>query len=120
MPGARMVKIVGVPAGEAPLHIREAWVGMALPIVGRKSVRLWTSGVLTAARTPWGRIWAALRGRWRKREGYVVDAAEAIRLLARERPDAAQWWQQNAAHFIEARRRFLFENDVCQPIDTPI
>jgi hypothetical protein len=117
MAGTRKVKIIDVPAGEAPLHVREAWVGLVLPIVGRRSFRLWTSGVLTGARTPWGRLWAALRGRWRKREGYAVDAAEAIRLLALERADAAQWWRENASHLIASRRRFLFDRDVCQPVE---
>lgn len=119
MPGTPKIKIVDVPAGEAPLHIREAWVGLVLPIVGRKSFRVWTSGVLTGARTPWGRLWAALRGRWTKRDGFVVDAAAAIFLLAQVRPDAAQWWQDSAPHLIKARRRFLFEQDVCRPVEEP-
>jgi hypothetical protein len=120
MSGTRKIKIEGVPPGEAPFQIREAWVGLVLPIVGRRSYRMWTSGVLTGARTPWGRLWSALRGRWRKREGYAVDAAEAIRLLAIERPDAAQWWRENAPHLIGAHRRFLFERTVCQLIDSSI
>ena len=114
MPGPREIKIVGVPAGEAPLHIREAWVGLVVPIVGRRSYRAWTSGVLTGARTPWGRIWAALRLRWRRREGYAVDAAVAVSILEHERPDAARWWRENAPHLIQSRRHFLFEADVCQ------
>jgi hypothetical protein len=65
------------------------------------------------------RLWAALRGRWKRREGYAVDAAEAIRLLALEHPEAAQWWRENAPHLIDSRRRFLFDRNACQPIDAP-
>ena len=110
----REIKIVGVSAGEAPQHVREAWVGLVFPIVGNGEYRAWTSGVLTGARTPLRRIWAALRGRWKRREGYVVDSAVAVFILERERPDAARWWRENAPHLLRARRRFVFESSVCQ------
>jgi hypothetical protein len=46
-----------------------------------------------------------------------VDAAEAIRLLAETRPDAAQWWRENAPHLANSNRRIVFERDACQLID---
>jgi hypothetical protein len=49
------VEIVFPPAGEAPLWVREKWVGLRLPVVLReaKPVRALTAGVLTGPRGCW-------------------------------------------------------------------
>jgi len=107
------VEIVATPAGEAPLWVREAWIGMALPLSpGPNGGMHEVVGVLSLGRRPslLGRL---LLGRARRRiSGYRVPSAEAIRLLAEHRADAAQWWRTNTD--LTACGDFLFDAPACR------
>ena len=77
------IKIVKVPAGEAPIEVRKAWVGLILPCdpylgyPDNASER----GVLTNKK------------RDRNRCGFSVPQDQAIEILEKEHSEAAAWWK---------------------------
>jgi hypothetical protein len=94
------VRIVAVPPGEAPQHIRRAWVGLELPVTQGQPGQ-GVVGVLS--QRPGGSC-----------DGYAVDGVEAVRLLAAEKPDAAAWWRHHAPHVLTSGYQLVFPADVCQ------
>jgi hypothetical protein len=102
---AGWVRIVGVPRGEAPLEVREAWVGALLPL------RSWETqpGTVKSGSmlTPGGPVLD---------HGYAVSGRSAIRALALRSPDAAAWWRANASQVLESGYRFVFPVEVCEPV----
>jgi hypothetical protein len=105
--------VTSVPSGEAPLWVREKWVGLKLPVTGPLSVGTFRgSGVLTGPRGPVSSFFAMLSGQLRQTEGYIVDAIAAVEVLASAHPDAAAWWKEHASDLIRPDRRFVFEKSV--------
>jgi hypothetical protein len=112
------VKVVGVPRGEAPLWVREKWVGLELPLarpVTRPRTYL-TSGVLSGPRTVWLSLLRLVLGRARRAEGFPVETVAAIAILERTAPDAAAWWRTNTPHLLKPRRYFVFDASACQRV----
>src|SRR5262245_17149701 len=79
---ARWIRIIATPPGEAPEHIRAAWVGLALPLASEETepATFATEGVVTGKSEG-------------HTAGYQVLIVEAIRILEREKPQAADWWK---------------------------
>jgi hypothetical protein len=98
------IRIIAVPPGEAPLEIREQWVGLILPLAGGEPCawQMQTLGVLT--------------GELEEEEtiGYAVDFDEALSALAEKSPAAAKWWEENASHLFEENGVLVFHKHVCQ------
>jgi hypothetical protein len=109
------VLIQRVPTGEAPFWVRNAWVGLELPIVLEPRI-YHTFGVMSAPKTIIGMLWAAVRGQTYRTTGYPVYSAEAIGLLAETNPEAAEWWRTNAPRFLRPNQLFLFDAAACSPI----
>ncbi len=112
------VRITRTPPGEAPEHIRQAWVGLVLPVHERyegPQTKLGV-GVLTGPRTWLGVLLGILTGRAKRATGYVVDAKTSLELLATHAPDAADWWRTHAPRFLEPGRFFLFASEVCEEV----
>ena len=109
------IRIIAAPPGEAPEEVRRAWVGLELPLVagetGPRAVR--GVGVLSGPRTFFGQLFALLTGRSCQEYGYVIDAHQALVLLAEKAPWAAQWWRECAPHAVEPGRNFIFAAEVC-------
>ncbi len=113
------IRITRTPQGEAPLHIREAWVGIVLPQArgrdgGRRRVAAF--GVVSGPRTFFQTLSRRLRGDYLRYDGYSVPTIEALTALDRVNPSAAQWWRQNAPHLIKPNGRFVFEAEVCEEV----
>ena len=109
------IEIIGRPAGQAPLWVRDAWIGVTLPTTPR-AARAWLGmGVLDGAGGWPARLWAVMRGRSYKISGYAVRAKAAVRLLERTNPAAAAWWREHAADLLGGRGVFIFEAEVCAP-----
>jgi hypothetical protein len=110
------VRIVVVPPGEAPAWVRECWVGLVLPLddgeSGARSVR--TCGVLTGPKTLLQAFWHLLTGRFVRQHVYIIDALEAIEILADHAPDAAEWWEGSA--YVQPGRKFAFPAEVCEEL----
>lgn len=110
------ISIVRLPTGEAPLWVREAWIGVELPIARKSNFGTFaTVGVLSGPKS-WGALlWHTLLGRSPRLTGYPVVACVAVDLLAESNPDAADWWRTNAGHLLRPGRRFVFNADACRP-----
>ncbi len=111
------VRIIACPPGEAPQAVREAWIGLELPLPGGRSGqrRTWlTTGVVSGPRTWWQRLIGILRGSAQVHAGYAVNGLEAVNLLALKDPLAATWWRDNCAYLLDGKRRLLFPAEVCQ------
>jgi hypothetical protein len=104
------IRITQVPAGEAPLSVREKWVGLTLPLAPSfaSPTNARTFGVLSGPRRPWARVAAVLLGRTTHHRGYAVEASLALEALHRASPEAAAWWRENTPHMLSPGQHFLF------------
>jgi hypothetical protein len=112
------IRIKSTPPGEAPEHIRQAWIGLEIPVPPRYAGRCrgYAFGVLSGPKTRFGKLLAILLGRAERKVGYAVEAKVAVDLLASRSPEAASWWREHAPRFIEPGRYFLFATDSCEVI----
>jgi hypothetical protein len=99
------IKIIAVPAGEAPEKVRRAWVGLEIPLpAGKQSLVVGeSSGTASGKKTAF--------------RGYFVDTETAVSLLAERAPTAAAWWRQNAAPLFQPGRGLGFREEFCETID---
>lgn len=106
--------ITSVPAGEAPLWVREQWVGLALPLAQRRATPLvfLTSGVLSGPTGFLSCLLALLTGKLERQSGYLVESRVAVAILALKNPEAAAWWQENAPRQLKPKRLFVFQQGV--------
>jgi hypothetical protein len=111
------VIIVSVPPGEAPLWVREKWVGLELPLHYSGPKTCFTLGVLSMPSTWLGQLWALLRGRAERVSGYVVEGSGAVDILERSSPEAAAWWHKNAPQHVAPKRYIMFHVSVCRVVD---
>ena len=112
------IRIVRAPAGEAPEEIRQAWVGLELPLSSRHPglARLPGWGVLSGPKTFWRGISHLLFRPKNKISGYAVPGDAALELLAKHAPVAAEWWRQNAPHVAARGQILLFDAQACEEI----
>jgi hypothetical protein len=112
------VRIIATPAGEAPLSVREAWVGLVLPLKVKFTpvpTKLPQFGVLSGPKTAIGQIFRYVLGRHPgSRNVYLVDPVAAIEVLKEKDHTAAEWWLTNVPHFIRPNWSFGFEAEVCE------
>ena len=116
--GAQHIRIVSVPPGEAPLWVREKWVGLELPLARRQSMPLTavTSGVLSGPPNRFRALLWGVLGRLHEQSGYAVYAAVALQVLEPTAPDAASWWRENVPRVNRRKKKFLFQTSACEPI----
>jgi hypothetical protein len=113
------VRIIAIPPGEAPLWVREKWVGLELPLLCWPSARKFVAfGAVSGPRTWFAQIWALLRGRSQRIYGFAVDASRAVEILDRSSPEAAAWWRENVAELILPSRGLVFHAEVCEIVPT--
>jgi hypothetical protein len=112
---ATKMRIIATPSGQAPLWVREKWVGLELPLARHsRAVGARTSGVLDGAPTFLGFLGRLFRGRVSVAKGFAVDAEQAIAVLEARHPDAANWWKANTPGLLGNNRCLLFQKDVCE------
>jgi hypothetical protein len=112
-----IVRVTSVPPGEAPLWVREQWVGLELPIYGPAIPRTYrTVGVVTGPSSLPGLLFAILHHRSKKTPGYAVNGEAALVALEKASPDAAAWWRANAPGFFRAGRYVVFHESACTPL----
>ena len=78
------IKIVKVPDGEAPLEIRQKWVGTIIPLAENLPPGLVVAGVISGKRVNAG-----------YNDGYHVETIVAIQALEKKNPETAEWWLTN-------------------------
>lgn len=109
------VRIVAIPQGEAPVWVRERWVGLELPIYPDQRGPETTLGHGVLSGPPpmtLDDFEAGRRGRLVVMSGYFVKAADAIEELERHAPDAAAWWRTHAPP--SKSSWLVFEKECCQ------
>lgn len=109
-----LLDITSTPPGEAPLWVREQWVGLSLPLAQRKHspISVLTSGVLSGPKTLVARVHAFITGRLERQLGYAVETRLAMAVLATHSPEALAWWQENTPHVMQPGRYFVFHSEV--------
>jgi hypothetical protein len=110
------IRIVRVPPGEAPLWVRERWVGLRLPLLQRTAAprSYLTTGVVTGPKTLWSSLVAILRGATERIDGYAVSVTAAVEELARHSPEAASWWRTEAPHMFRRGKYFVFHAEAAE------
>jgi hypothetical protein len=113
------IRITSRPRGEAPEPIRDAWIGLSLPVArGRTApIERRIAGVLTGPRGIIGQLFTLLFGGGQAARGWPVDAVTAIEVLQRAQPTAAAWWWQNTPHLFQLGKILMFDEDCCVPED---
>lgn len=92
------IQIIAVPPGQAPLWVREEWVGLVLPVEDPP-----TDGNIQIG---------ARGGRPENIGGYYVRTTAALEALGRKSPDAAEWWESN--QLARVSPWLVFKREVCQ------
>jgi len=111
---AESVRIVARPIGEAPEWVRDAWVGLSLPLLCPDQRRVPGVGVLSGPHFLLGQLVWRLLGRSMTVSGYIVNAGIAVDLLEAHHPQAAGWWRANAGHLLDRSRNFVFDTPSCE------
>jgi hypothetical protein len=95
------------------LWVREAWVGIDLPVARRGALRSYRGvGVLSGPKTFWKKVWGLMRGQTVRTRGYPVRTATAVELLSASAPAAADWWRENTPHLLGGF--LIFEEKACR------
>jgi len=108
------IKIIRTPLGAAPREIRDAWIGLTIPIVPAPkkmfvSFRTFSDGLLIFVG-----IFYGLFGIKPKLRGYVVDCLTAFQILEQANPEAEKWWRKHTPHLFRPGRKFVFDADCCE------
>ena len=111
------IRIISIPSGDAPESVRADWIGLVLPLAVLGVHDVDTVGLLSRPKKGFGSFFAHLAGRTKKEQGYTVEAARSIEILATHSPAAANWWRENAAWAIRPRMYFLFPTESCQQVE---
>jgi hypothetical protein len=109
------IRITGVPPGEAPLWVREKWVGLELS-TPMGAITTPTMGVLSRPPTFIHKIWDRLFRRYEIVTGYVVNARHAVDRLSAVSPEAAAWWRENTREMLAADEDLVFHDTVSELI----
>jgi hypothetical protein len=97
------IEIIARPPGQAPEWVRDAWIGIKLPVSEEQpGLDATLRGVVDLENTS------------ENANGYAVDGFEAFDLLKKHNSDAALWWQENAATALLGK--LVFKRDVCKEI----
>ena len=96
-----LIEIISVPPGFAPEEIRQAWVGIRLPSLGRESDPLEADG---------------MRFGNENRGGYRIEAPVAFRALENHNAEAHAWWVINFPVLL-AMGELVFAANVCKEVD---
>lgn len=113
----KYVKIIATPPGQAPQTVRDAWVGLTLPVKGGQAETKLGSGVTSLPKSFWGLLFSIFVGRTKPVRGYTVDALTAVEILEKKSPQAALWWRRNTPSLLQSGRALIFQAEVCQEVD---
>lgn len=101
------IQIIRTPLGEAPLHVREQWLGLKLPLAPDRAevFQVRAAGVKSGKELPDSCI------------GYSVLATDAVGILEKKSSDAANWWRENTPELLLRGRRFIFDEYACELLE---
>src|SRR5436190_21000433 len=107
------IRIIACPPGEAPLAVREAWIGLELPLssnplVGPGRRSFFTGGVISGPRGWWQPLVQLVRGQLARQSGYAVNALEAVNTLRTKNEAAGHWRRPCCRHLLNGMRSLAF------------
>ena len=102
-PKAARVRVVKTASGEAPDVVRQAWIGLILPVVSGPD------GPVHQVKTK-GVVSGEAQG---IKAAYLIPTAAALSILAEVNPAAAQWWRENLA-YAATDRPLVFPVESCE------
>jgi hypothetical protein len=112
------IKIIAVPAGEAPYSVRQAWIGLTFPVAGDGRKHKWRScGVLNGPKSRLAAIIWLILGKYEIAEGYLVDARLAVEMLSEKDRFAADWWKEHTPDLLRNGGCLLFRSEACAEVD---
>jgi len=80
------VRIITIPEGCAPDNFRSSWVGLTVQAIPLEQAEgLWWAQRIAELETP----------DWDYKNGVLVSQKEALEVLAKKAPDAAEWFRNN-------------------------
>ena len=97
------ILVTSTPSGEAPDWVREAWVGLKLPLsrIPEEEYGL-TVGPFSRRPVP------------EEQDGYRVDSDAAVDALRGSQPNAAEWWITRGYGLPGSI--FVFGRQFCEPV----
>jgi len=110
------IRIVRRPEGEAPEWVRDAWIGVELPVLVPEPVSTFGFGVLTGPKNIVLEWVLCVIGRAKPIAGYVVAADTAVACLMEHSPTAAEWWRTEVPYLVRPGARFVFDAPSCDRI----
>lgn len=64
-------------------------------------------------------LWSFIRAvsaNYNEYDGYAVRVLDALAVLAKNRPAAAEWWRNNTPYLLTPRALFLFDAEACEEL----
>lgn len=110
------IRIVRRSEGEAPDWVRDAWIGVEIPLLAPDAVSTFGFGVLSGPKNIVLDCFLGLIGRAKPIAGYVVAADTAVDCLMEHAPAAAGWWREQAPYLVRKGARFIFDSPACERI----
>jgi len=119
-----VLRIIATPLGDAPQWVREAWVGVVIPLLDDVTtaqdipvISVYDT-VQHSAMPPQSGSTDVPHATWRGYTVLAIDAFEALQVL---RPDAAEWWFDNLPHLLQPDQHFVFDErcGIVQPLGEP-
>jgi hypothetical protein len=112
------IRIIATPPGEAPLWVREQWVGLELPLIEPEPRSFHSFGVISRPKSYVYQLWAIYRGRSQRIVGFAVPARVAVDILESASEAAAAWWKENLPHLLRPRQALIFPAIVCEAVES--
>ena len=111
-----IIEIISAPEGQSPYWVRLAWVGVRIRTVQEGIVTVPTVSASSGVASRLGQIFQTARGQTTMRQGYLVNARDALGLLTLKNEDAAKWCIDNTPQMLNPKQVFLFDKACCRPV----
>jgi len=102
----KKIRIVSIPQGEAPKWVREAWIGIELPLASDQPRDSKPVGVISR------KVY--------HRYGYWVNRNVALRILEEKSLKAFRWWldyyTKREGKVLSPTKLFVFDLDCCEVV----
>lgn len=108
------IEIVRRPFGAAPEWVRDAWIGLSLPLAVSRKKSWQTLSVLEGPKGFFASFWLIVSGQTERVEGYMVVAKEAVDILGAHNLRAADWWRENTPGLLDGKQTFIFDAPCCE------
>jgi hypothetical protein len=112
------IRITSVPPGDAPLWVRQKWVGVELTSVLGDSPKTFASSSVLAQQSFFASLRRLITGQSRKVRGYPVRVTSAIEALEKSSPEAAMWWRDSTPQILSQSRFFVFDANDCEIVNS--